>query len=166
MAVHSTEEVLSSLNQQMLGVNFLPHPIHKYKFPGPETNSAAAYQLVHDELLLDGNSRQNLATFCQTWVEPEVRKLMDECIDKNLIDKDEYRRGAFVPILLAHLHQSRPSRFTSAFFPKFPLRGTAHVHLSCTPFLLGEQVPSYPLTQPVVTEEIALWFRSVAGEGP
>jgi glutamate decarboxylase len=63
MAVHSTEEALSSPNQQMMGANFLPHPIPKYKFPGPETNSTAAYQLVHGELLLDGNSRQNLATF-------------------------------------------------------------------------------------------------------
>ena len=44
--------------------------------------------------MLDGNSRQNLATFCQTWVEPEVHKLMDECIDKNMIDKDEYPQTA------------------------------------------------------------------------
>ena len=29
-----------------------------------------AFQVVHDELMLDGNSRQNLATFCQTWEEP------------------------------------------------------------------------------------------------
>jgi glutamate/tyrosine decarboxylase-like PLP-dependent enzyme len=28
--------------------------------------------------------------FCQTWVEPEIRKLMNECLDKNMIDKDEY----------------------------------------------------------------------------
>jgi len=103
MAVHSTEEVLSSLNQQMMGANFLPHPIPKYKFPGPETNSTAAYQLVHDELLLDGNSRQNLATFCQTWVEPEVRKLMDECIDKNLIDKDEYPQMAEIESRCVHM---------------------------------------------------------------
>jgi glutamate decarboxylase len=44
--------------------------------------------------MLDGNSRQNLATFCQTWVEPEVHKLMDECIDKNMEDKDEYPQTA------------------------------------------------------------------------
>ena len=49
-----------------------------------------AYNLVRDELMLDGNARQNLATFCQTWMEPNIHKLMDECVDKNMIDKDEY----------------------------------------------------------------------------
>jgi glutamate decarboxylase len=44
--------------------------------------------------MLDGNSRQNLATFCTTWVAPEVRQLMAECIDKNMIDKDEYPQTA------------------------------------------------------------------------
>ena len=29
-----------------------------------------AYQLVHDELMLDGNARLNLATFVTTWMEP------------------------------------------------------------------------------------------------
>jgi glutamate decarboxylase len=37
---------------------------------------SVAYSLARDELILDGNSRQNLATFCATWMEPEVRQLM------------------------------------------------------------------------------------------
>jgi glutamate decarboxylase len=49
-----------------------------------------AYQLIHDELMLDGNARLNLATFVTTWMEPEATRLMMECADKNLIDKDEY----------------------------------------------------------------------------
>ena len=49
-----------------------------------------AYQLIHDELLLDGNARLNLATFVTTWMEPQARVLMAECVDKNMIDKDEY----------------------------------------------------------------------------
>ncbi|MFI5757947.1 glutamate decarboxylase [Streptomyces sp. NPDC051569] len=56
----------------------------------PET----AYQLVHDELMLDGNSRLNLATFVTTWMEPQASVLMEECRDKNMIDKDEYPRTA------------------------------------------------------------------------
>lgn len=44
--------------------------------------------------MLDGNSRQNLATFCQTWVDDEIRELMDLSIDKNMIDKDEYPQTA------------------------------------------------------------------------
>jgi len=49
-----------------------------------------AYQIVHDELLLDGNARLNLASFVTTWMEPQARRLMDECVDKNFIDRDEY----------------------------------------------------------------------------
>ncbi len=53
-----------------------------------------AYQLIHDELLLDGSARLNLATFVTTWMEPQARTLMDECVDKNMIDKDEYPKTA------------------------------------------------------------------------
>src|SRR5215213_3517771 len=49
-----------------------------------------AYQLIHDELMLDGNARLNLATFVGTWMEPQAERLMAECFDKNMIDKDEY----------------------------------------------------------------------------
>ena len=52
------------------------------------------YQLIHDELILDGSSKLNLASFCQTWLEPQIRRLMDECVDKNMIDKDEYPQTA------------------------------------------------------------------------
>jgi glutamate decarboxylase len=54
----------------------------------------SAYQFVHDELMLDGTSRLNLATFVTTWMEPHASKLMGECLDKNMIDKDEYPRTA------------------------------------------------------------------------
>ncbi|MDQ7832794.1 MAG: glutamate decarboxylase, partial [Desulfovibrionaceae bacterium] len=66
----------------------------KNRFPQTEIDPRHAYQIVHDELMLDGNSRQNLATFCQTWADPEVHRLMDECLDKNMIDKDEYPQTA------------------------------------------------------------------------
>ncbi|MFE6690713.1 glutamate decarboxylase [Streptomyces sp. NPDC057743] len=54
----------------------------------------AAYQFVHDELMLDGNARLNLATFVTTWMEPQADVLLAECRDKNMIDKDEYPRTA------------------------------------------------------------------------
>jgi len=75
----------------------------RYRMPEHEQDPRVIYQLIHDELMLDGNSRQNLATFCQTWVEPEVRKLMDECIDKNMIDKDEYPQTAEIEARCVHL---------------------------------------------------------------
>ncbi len=103
MAIHSKEEVFPNLDEQIFGSSFLPHPLPKYKFPQQETEPTAAYQLIHDELLLDGNSRQNLATFCQTWVEPEIQKLMDECLGKNLIDKDEYPQIAELEARCVHM---------------------------------------------------------------
>jgi len=62
----------------------------------PETTSdpKVIRQLVIDELFMDGNARQNLATFCTTYIEDEVRDLMDLSIDKNMIDKDEYPQTA------------------------------------------------------------------------
>jgi glutamate decarboxylase len=53
-----------------------------------------AYQVIHDELMLDGNARLNLATFVTTWMEPQAEALMAECLDKNMIDKDEYPQTA------------------------------------------------------------------------
>ncbi len=53
-----------------------------------------AYQLIHDELLLDGSARLNLATFVTTWMEPQASRLMAESVDKNMIDKDEYPQTA------------------------------------------------------------------------
>ncbi|MGW1892071.1 glutamate decarboxylase [Streptomyces sp. NPDC002004] len=66
----------------------------KTRLPDGALPPSTAYQLVHDELMLDGNSRLNLATFVTTWMEPEATLLMGECRDKNMIDKDEYPRTA------------------------------------------------------------------------
>ncbi|MDQ0150343.1 glutamate decarboxylase [Eubacterium multiforme] len=49
-----------------------------------------AYRLVKDELMDEGNARMNLATFCQTYMEPEATKIMAETLEKNAIDKSEY----------------------------------------------------------------------------
>ncbi|HEX7306870.1 MAG TPA: glutamate decarboxylase, partial [Lentzea sp.] len=62
--------------------------------PDGELDADTAYQVVHDELMLDGNSRLNLATFVTTWMEPQAARLMADCVDKNMIDKDEYPRTA------------------------------------------------------------------------
>jgi len=69
-----------------------------------------AYQIVHDELLLDGDARLNLATFVGTWMEPQAQKLYAETYDKNMIDKDEYPQTAELEMrcvnMLAHLFHS------------------------------------------------------------
>jgi len=66
--------------------------IPKYKIPREGLRPDIAFHVINDELMLDGNARQNLATFCQTWFDDEIHKLMDLSIDKNMIDKDEYRQ--------------------------------------------------------------------------
>ncbi len=52
--------------------------VTRYDFPENEMLPQTAYNIVHDELMLDGNSRLNLATFVSTWMEPEARQLMSE----------------------------------------------------------------------------------------
>jgi glutamate decarboxylase len=69
-------------------------PIPKFALPEYGSRPDAVYRLVHDELLLDGSSRLNLATFVTTWMEPEADRLMAEAFDKNMIDKDEYPQTA------------------------------------------------------------------------
>jgi glutamate decarboxylase len=68
--------------------------IPRHELPGGEMSPELAYQIIHDELMLDGNARMNLATFVTTWMEPQAERLMSECYDKNMIDKDEYPQTA------------------------------------------------------------------------
>ena len=84
----------AGVNDETYGAADLAVALPKDKFPQSEHDPRRIYAAVRDELMLDGNSRQNLATFCQTWEEPEIHRLMDDCIDKNMIDKDEYPQTA------------------------------------------------------------------------
>jgi glutamate decarboxylase len=84
------EQVLTPTYGQRLLRKSLP----RYELPEGEMSPQTAYSVVHDELILDGNARLNLATFVTTWMEPEARLLMAETFDKNMIDKDEYPQTA------------------------------------------------------------------------
>lgn len=68
--------------------------IPNYKLRNEPIEARIAYQLVKDELMDEGNARQNLATFCQTYMEPEAMMLMSETLEKNAIDKSEYPQTA------------------------------------------------------------------------
>jgi glutamate decarboxylase len=72
----------------------LERRIPRHELGEREIPADVAYQVIHDELMLDGNARMNLATFVTTWMEPQAEKLMAECLDKNMIDKDEYPQTA------------------------------------------------------------------------
>ena len=103
MALHEKDKVRANLLDDVFASADLSIRMPKYKFPEDEQNPRHVYQIVHDELMLDGNSRQNLATFCTTWAEPEAHRLMDECIDKNMIDKDEYPQTAEIESRCVHM---------------------------------------------------------------
>src|SRR6201746_2428986 len=55
------------------------------RLPEESMDPDAAYRFIHDELMLDGSSRLNLATFVTTWMDPQAARLMAETVDK-----DEY----------------------------------------------------------------------------
>jgi glutamate decarboxylase len=77
-----------------LYVRLVREPVPRHSLPREPMLPGTAAQVVRDELLLDGNARLNLATFVTTWMEPEAQVLMTECLDKNMIDKDEYPQTA------------------------------------------------------------------------
>ena len=103
MALHEKNKIREDLLDDVYASSDLSVVMPKYKMPEKEHDPRNAYQVVRDELMLDGNARQNLATFCQTWVEPEIHQLMDECIDKNMIDKDEYPQSAEIEGRCVHM---------------------------------------------------------------
>jgi glutamate decarboxylase len=74
------EEVIGGLPHDSLA----PHGI----------GSEVAYDLLSNELLLDGSARLNLATFVTTWMPERAAALMSNTADKNMIDKDEYPQTA------------------------------------------------------------------------
>ena len=102
MPLHERDEVRERLDEPLFARNDIAR-LPKFRFPTGETAPEDVFQIVSDELLLDGNSRQNLATFCQTWEEPEVHRLMDLAIDKNMIDKDEYPQTAEIERRCVHM---------------------------------------------------------------
>ncbi|XP_059454578.1 glutamate decarboxylase-like [Corylus avellana] len=65
-------------------------PLPKFKMPEQAIPKEAAYQIINDELLLDGIPRLNLASFVTTWMEPECDKLIMASLNKNYVDMDEY----------------------------------------------------------------------------
>lgn len=103
MPLHDKDSIRNDALDSIYASTDLSVVMPKYRFPLEEHDPRHAYQVVHDELMLDGNSRQNLATFCQTWVDEEVHKLMDESIDKNMIDKDEYPQTAEIEARCVHM---------------------------------------------------------------
>src|ERR1700760_2833730 len=103
MPLHDRETIRDQFDDCVFADRDLTRPVAKYRFPEQGTLPRDALQLVSDELMLDGNARQNLATFCQTWEEPEVLALMALSINKNMIDRDEYPQTAEIERRCVHM---------------------------------------------------------------
>ena len=101
--LHQRDSVRARLLDEVYASNDLSVALPKFRLPLAEQEPEHAFQVVADELMLDGNSRQNLATFCQTWLEPQVHELMDLTIDKNMIDRDEYPQTAVLEERCVHM---------------------------------------------------------------
>ena len=80
MPINEKDKIRGELLDDVYASSDLSIAMPKYRFPQKEHAARHAYQVLHDELMLDGNSRQNLATFCQTWMEPEMHQLMNESL--------------------------------------------------------------------------------------
>lgn len=96
MALHSSNFPSTDLDKQAISdtAESLVTPLPRETFPAGCLPALTTFNLLKEELLLDGNSKQNLATFCQTYESHQVAELMALAVDKNLIDKDEYPQTA------------------------------------------------------------------------
>jgi glutamate decarboxylase len=101
--LHQKNTVREQLDDDVFCSEDLSVTMPKYRMHEHEHGARHARQVVVDELMLDGNSRQNLATFCQTWAEPEIREIMALTLDKNMVDKDEYPQTAELEERCVHM---------------------------------------------------------------
>jgi glutamate decarboxylase len=69
---------------------YVQSSLPRFQMPENSIPKEAAYQIINDELMLDGNPRLNLASFVTTWMEPECDKLIMAAINKNYVDMDTY----------------------------------------------------------------------------
>ncbi len=102
MPLHDTQDLSAAPTSAIEAAAHNPEQ-ETYVFPQTARDSMTVYQTIHDQLVLDGNSQQNLATFCTTWIEPEIQQLMIESADKNMIDKDEYPQTAAIEERCVHM---------------------------------------------------------------
>ncbi|CAM0904467.1 unnamed protein product [Alopecurus aequalis] len=79
-----------SLISSTFASRYVRTALPRFKIPEQSIPKDAAYQIINDELMLDGNPRLNLASFVTTWMEPECDKLIQASVNKNYVNMDEY----------------------------------------------------------------------------
>ncbi|MFP3988878.1 glutamate decarboxylase [Streptomyces sp. E11-3] len=103
MGLHQTDRGTAEQYDDVYALPISERALAKFRMPDRPSDPRAVRALIRDELALDGNASQNLATFCTTWSEDEVHTLMDECLDKNMVDKDEYPQTAEIESRCVHI---------------------------------------------------------------
>ena len=92
------EAVAEGIPQDQLpsryGGRFFTEGVPEKEFPEEGMPFQDAYQLLIEELELDGDPSRNLATFVTTWMELPAQKIISENLHRNFIDHPEYPRTA------------------------------------------------------------------------
>jgi glutamate decarboxylase len=88
--VRSGDDRVGRLTNTTYSSRYFAEEVPEHEIPASSMPARAAYQLIHDELDLDGNPALNLASFVTTWMEPEARQLAAETLNRNFVDQDEY----------------------------------------------------------------------------
>ncbi|KAI2694950.1 hypothetical protein CBS147332_9499 [Penicillium roqueforti] len=95
----SIEELSKQLSDQtsdcsyVYGSRFVAKPMPSHRLPDEGMPKDVAYQLIKDDLALDGQPILNLASFVTTYMEDEALKLLAESSNKNIIDHEEYPKS-------------------------------------------------------------------------
>ncbi|MGI8727224.1 MAG: pyridoxal-dependent decarboxylase [Solirubrobacterales bacterium] len=76
------------------GSRFFVEGVPDAAFPEQGMSARDAYELIEEEMALDGDPARNLATFVTTWMEPEAKEIVAENLHRNFIDHAEYPRTA------------------------------------------------------------------------
>jgi glutamate decarboxylase len=76
------------------GSRFFVEGVPEEKFPEAGMSAPDAYNLIQEEMELDGDPGRNLATFVTTWMELPARMTVVENLHRNFIDHAEYPRTA------------------------------------------------------------------------
>ena len=97
------------------GSRCMTDPIPKNKMPERPMEPRAAYQLIHDELQVQGNPTLNMASFVTTVMDEECDRLICENLGVNYIDTEVYRgnleiQTRCINILADLFHAPDPSR--------------------------------------------------------
>ncbi len=103
MATHKVNRDKADSIYDLYTQNDSKTPLKKYVISETSNDPELIKDLLLDELLLDGNAKQNLSTFCQTFTDNATREIMDASIVKNMIDKDEYPQTAEIESRCVHI---------------------------------------------------------------